>query len=133
MAVLSVAGAMTLVVSGVAFGARRTTNPGLAPVTAYVIETDKGITYSMWQSFVEEGQPAQVVASELQRGEVVTFQVTNKGKRLHDFAAFGKTTPKLKPGAKAHFKVALIQRGTFAYRSTLDKGKRGFSGVFRVY
>ncbi len=112
---------------------RETTAPGDAPVTVYVIETDTGIKYSMWQNLVYEGQPAQVVAQVLQRGQLATFEVTNKGKRPHNFAAFGKATPKLAPGGKGHFKLVLLRRGRFPYESTLDKGKRGFRGTLTVY
>jgi hypothetical protein len=131
---LGIVGVVALMAqSGVSLAARETTSPGLAPVTVYVTETDRGITYTMWQSVIYEGQPSQVVASALLRGEVAIFQVSNKGKKRHNFSAFGKTTPKLASGAKARFKVALIHRGTFPYRSTIDKGKPGFRGVLKVY
>ncbi len=58
--------------------------------------------------------------------------MTNKGGKPHNFAAFGKKTPTLRPGAKASFEIALLHRGSFAYKSTLDKGKRAFSGVLEV-
>ncbi len=122
-----------LMLPGGSLAASRTTNPGLAPVIVYVTETDKGTTYTMWQSIVEEGEPTLLVANALLRGEVVTFQVTNKGKHPHNFAAFGKKTKTLKPGGKAHFSIALIHRGKFSCRSTLDKGKPAFAGVLKVY
>jgi hypothetical protein len=67
------------------------------------------------------------------RGLDAIFRVTNTGREKHNFSAFGKTTPALKPGANAHFKVVLITRGKYSYKSTLDSGKRGFRGFFVVY
>ena len=118
---------------GAALASRQTTNPGLAPVTIYVIVTDKGIKYTMWQATSQEGQPTLSVAQALLRGEVAIFDVKNKGKKPHNFVAFGKKTPTLRPGGHARFKVALIHRGKFPFQSTLDKGKRAFRGVLKVF
>src|SRR5262249_25868457 len=106
--------------------------PGLAPVIIYVTETDSGIKYTMWHTFVDEGQPTLATVGILERGEVVTFKVSNKGKKPHDFTAFGKKTRTPRPGAGGSFRVALLHRGKFPYASTLDKGKRAFSGVLKV-
>jgi hypothetical protein len=118
---------------GASQSARETTNPGLAPVTIYVTETDKGIKYTMWQTTIDAGQSNLLVASALQRGEIAIFRVTNKGKKPHNFSAFGKTTRKLDPGGKGHFKVALLYRGRYPYESTLDKANPAFRGVLIVY
>ena len=131
--VLALALGALLALSGAAFAARQTTAPGLAPVTIYVLLSDKGIKYSMWQSVSQEGQPTMSIAQALMRGEVAIFDVKNNGKKTHNFAAFGKKTPNLRPGGHARFKVALIHRGKFPFRSTLDKGKRAFRGVLKVY
>ena len=115
---------------GAALASRQTTNPGLAPVTIYVIVTDKGIKYTCGRR-PAGGQPTLSVAQALLRGEVAIFDVKNKGKKPHNFVAFGKKTPTLRPGGHARFKVALIRRGKFPFQSTLDKGKRAFRGVLK--
>jgi len=71
-------------------------------------------------------QPGQV-----RRGQQAYFVVLNVGKKLHNFAIFGKTTKKLRPFAKAHFHLTLAHRGAFRYESTLDRGKPGFHGTLK--
>jgi len=111
---------------------RQTTAPG-ALLTVYVTLSDRGIAYSMWHTVSPEGNTQMEVASRFARGEVAIFQIRNNGKKRHDFEAFGKKTPALKPGATGHFRVALLHRGNFAYESTIDKHNKAFRGVFTVH
>jgi hypothetical protein len=119
---------LVVIVPEASLGAMNTTAPGLAPVTLHVTITDTGIRFTMLQPYSEEGHPAQIVVNGVQRGVVATFVVRNTGKKPHEFEAFGKKTRVLAPGASAQFKATLLHRGTFAYESTLDKGKRAFHG-----
>jgi hypothetical protein len=123
---------VALTFSGASLAARETTAPNSGPLIVYVTLTDKGIHYTTWQTFYAEGEPS-TAPSVLLRGLDTIFRVSNTGKKNHNFTAFGKKTTTLKPGAKAHFKVVLLARGKFRYESTLDKGKKGFRGVFIVY
>ena len=125
--VLSVA-----VFAGTSVPVYATTAPASGPLSVYVEVTDQGIHYTIWQTFYMEAQRS-AAPSVLLRGVAAIFHITNLGKKNHNFAAFGKKTPTLKPGAKAHFEVVLLTRGRFTYQSTLDKRSHGFRGVFIVY
>jgi uncharacterized cupredoxin-like copper-binding protein len=127
-------GLAAVVFCGAASGANRTTEPGKA-LLVYVSITDKGISNSFWSSSTVSGQETLFVLQpgQVRRGTIAYFVVTNHGKRVHDFKVLGKKTPKIAPGKKAHFHLMLTQRGAFPYTSTLDKGKRGFRGIFTVY
>src|SRR5439155_18009563 len=57
------------------------------------------------------------------RGDYVSFNVLNTGKKLHNFMIFGKKTKPIKPGGKTHLFSAAMVRGSFRYASTLDKGR----------
>ena len=109
-------------------------------VTVLVVIDDKGIRVN---SFVqlgnetpgkdEENEPSsmQALQGAVPRGDLLTFNVFNRGKKVHDFTIFGKKTPPIRPGRKAHFSAQAVVRGSFAYRSTLDKS-RAFRGYFKV-
>jgi plastocyanin len=71
--------------------------------------------------------------AEMARGAIVTFQVYNNGKKAHNFTLLGKKTKTIKPRKWARFTVTLLTRGRFPFKSTLDKGKLGFSGFYTVY
>ena len=57
------------------------------------------------------------------RGDYVSVDVLNTGKKVHNFTIFGKKTKAIKPGGKAHLFVDTIARGKYPWGSTLDKGK----------
>jgi hypothetical protein len=120
-----------LVLTASASATRSTTQPGTT-LRVYVILTDKGIRYTMFHE-LSTGGTTGLIPAHLGglRGEIAVFNVWNKGKRQHSFALLGKQTGALRPGRKAEFSVALVQRGSFRYESTLDKGKK-FRGTFLV-
>ncbi len=107
----------------VVLGAHDTTVPS-GRVYVPVLITDKGITViSPNPDSGDTGDP---------RGVTATFSVVNRGKKPHNFAFLGKSTGKIPPGGRGRITVALLARGKFVYRSTLDRGK-AFRGVFSVY
>ena len=57
------------------------------------------------------------------RGDTLTINIQNFGKKVHDFEFAGRTTKPLKPGGKAHMLIPALHRGIYVWRSTLDKGK----------
>jgi hypothetical protein len=73
-----------------------------------------------------------MAVTRVPRGGYVSFNVFNRGKKVHNFTVFGKKTGPIKPGGKAHLFSPANARGAFAYRSTIDKGA-GFRGVLTVY
>jgi hypothetical protein len=107
-----------LVASVPALGSSSTTAPG-EHATVGVTITDKSITV--------------LGNSQEARGVIATFLANNFGKKPHNFTIFGKKTKTILPGHQARFTVTLTYRGEFPYKSTLDKGKKAFSGVFTVY
>ena len=71
------------------------------------------------------------VGSDIPRGDYVSINVFNRGKRRHDFKIFGRDTGPIKPGGKAHLFVTALIRGVYPWGSTLDKGK-AFHGFVYV-
>jgi hypothetical protein len=115
-----------------AFAVERTTQPGTT-LRVYVTLSDKGIKYTMFDTLQTGGQTGLVPArGGGVRGEVAIFTVRNAGQKPHDFALLGKKTPALRHGRKSVFSLVLLRRGRFQYRSTLDKGRPAFRGVFVV-
>jgi hypothetical protein len=123
-------GAAAVLALAVVPAAMSTTDPG-KDLIVYVNITDKGIKLATFLHGSLAGQNNLFVAQPA-RGQTATFEVHNLGKKIHSFKVFGKQTPKLKPGGRAHFTVALLTRGRFTYDSPVDKGKARFRGVFNV-
>jgi hypothetical protein len=110
--------AAALAVATPALASSRTTAPGQHAIVGVTI-TDKAITV--------------LGNSQEARGVIATFLANNLGKKPHNFTIFGKKTKTIMPGHQARFTVTLTFRGQFPYRSTLDKGKKAFRGIFTVY
>ena len=124
--------AASLVLPASSLGIRQTTQPGTT-LRVYVILTDKGISYTMFDEISTGGQTGLVPArGGGVRGQVAIFSVRNTGKLPHNFGVLGKKTGTLSSGRKSVFAVALTRRGVFPFASTLDKGKPAFHGVFTV-
>jgi hypothetical protein len=107
-------------VSGSVFAAPLTTAPSKS-VLVEVLITDKGIVIDKWVSSLTHNG-LTTLAGPVPRGDYVSINVLNRGRKLHNFTIFGKTTPPIRPGRKAHLFVLANTRGSFRYRSTLDKG-----------
>jgi uncharacterized cupredoxin-like copper-binding protein len=66
--------------------------------------------------------------------EMVTFDVKNAGKLMHDFRIDGKQTPLLKPGKSAKLTVKFTKKGKYAYECTVPgHAAAGMKGVFTVH
>src|SRR5216684_2398453 len=99
----------------------KTTGP-TKRVTVLVVIDDKGIKLHPFVGIGSDsdlGQNLQVLLGPIPRGDYVSFNVYNYGKKPHNFTIFGKKTPLLKPGGKAHLFATAIVRGSFPYKSTL--------------
>ncbi len=84
------------------------------------------------------GMKIVVTPKIVPRGEVV-FEVTNKGKKSHDFKIVGKKTPLLAPGKSAKLSVSFPKASPNAYRFNIASYRfistgRGHAmeGVFKV-
>jgi hypothetical protein len=126
---LLVATAAALTFSAVALATAKTTEPSKYILVSVVIRDD-GITIGSWLGTKHHGDMTPL-AGPVPRGDYLSFQVLNIGKKVHNFTAFGKKTGPIKPGGKAHLFTAALVRGNFPYKSTVDKGK-AFRGVFTV-
>ncbi len=109
------AAAVAAVVAGTARGATPdTTFPGV-PRYAFVVITDTKIR------FTNNGP-----VSPFERGDLISFNVTNKGRKPHNFSMMGKTTKAIPPGKfRNTVFYNLSRRGKYFYRSTLDRNLRG--------
>jgi hypothetical protein len=131
---LFLVGALALLVAAGSPAFRSTTGPTRL-VTVVVLITDKGIVLQPYVSVYSESDLSanlQVLRGPIPRGDYVRFNVLNKGKKTHNFKVFGKTTPPVKPGGRAHLFASALVRGSFRYSSTLDKGN-AFHGSISVY
>jgi hypothetical protein len=117
--------------ANVSVAAVRTTTPGNS-ILVEVNITDQGIRTAMLRISTFNGNKTYVAAYSAQRGQIAYFVVSNRGKRPHNFVLLGKKTSAIRPGAVAHLQFALLIRGAFRYQSTLDAGKKQFSGTFTV-
>src|SRR5438046_192581 len=116
---------------GAAAGVRTTTPSKSA--TVFVLIKDTGITVYKFSEKLSAGSIGiDALRGPVPRGDILHFQIVNRGKQVHDFAIFGRKTPVLKPGQKARFNVPATTRGSFPYKSTLDRGKT-FRGFFTIY
>ena len=124
MKALIFAVAAALSFSAVALAAEATTLPSKT-VTVVVLFTDKGMIFAPYEGeTLGNGTPGLApLPGPVPRGDYLRFVVYNRGKKLHNFKIFGKKTASIKPGGKAAFNKLANRRGTFAYGSTLDKGK----------
>ncbi len=84
------------------------------------------------QMQVEPGQYSYTSPNAVLRGQIGDFQVHNMGKKAHNFSVLGKTTKAIPPNGTAIIHLQFLKRGTFPWRSTLDKNKKGFRGVIIV-
>ncbi len=133
--ILAVAVTFAVAFSAVSLASPKTTTPS-KKVTVVVLITDRGIKVSLFaEALGVDGQPepnTSMAVTRVPRGGYVSFNVFNRGKKMHNFTVFGKTTAPIKPGGKAHLFSPANTRGAFAYKSTFDKGA-AFRGVLTVY
>jgi hypothetical protein len=128
--------AIALCVPAGSFARQGTTAPS-KKVTVLVVITDKGITVSLFAGVIyangdNEENALMALPGRVPRGDYLSFNIFNRGKKVHDFEMFGKKTPAIKPGGHAHLFVSALRRGDFRYESTFDMSK-AFRGLVTVY
>jgi uncharacterized cupredoxin-like copper-binding protein len=73
-----------------------------------------------------------VSAKTVKRGSV-TFVVTNRGAKPHDFKIAGKRTPNLAPGTSARLTVTFAKPGNYLFFCTVPgHAVAGMKGALRV-
>jgi hypothetical protein len=121
--------AASLALPASSFAAAKTTTPSKY-VLVEVLLTDQRLILGVWQGTQHHGDMIPL-AGAVPRGDYISFSVLNRTKHVQQFTIFGKKTPKIKPGGKAHLFVAALIRGSFPYKSTSPTGK-SFHGVMTV-
>jgi hypothetical protein len=130
-AAITAVAAAALILPATSLARPATTAPG-KKVVVVVVLNDQGIKLA---AFTQQGAGSVAVmtplAGAVPRGDYVSINVYNRGAKVHNFSILGKTTPKVKPGGKAHLFVTVLKRGKVPYSSPLDKGK-AFTGFLTV-
>jgi plastocyanin len=126
------AGIVAVATLAVPAGTMATTLP-TKTVLIQVLITDQKIIVAQYQNAISGNGTSEflLMPGSIPRGDFLRFVIFNHGKKVHNFTAFGKKTKALKPGGKAQFNKLAKVRGTFPYRSTLDKG-RAFRGTIVI-
>jgi hypothetical protein len=106
-----------------------TTTPSSTLIVEVVV-TPTGVTVGKYASSATH-QGYIPFGAAIPRGDYLNFRIINHGKATVAFAAFGRTTPALKPGSLGHFNVLAVRRGKFPYQATVVGG-RILRGVFVV-
>jgi hypothetical protein len=125
--VLAIAAAMTI--SGGSLASSRTTDPSHYILMSVIIQ-DSGIRVGTYQATKHHGD-MKPLGGPIPRGDYLSINIFNLGKKPHNFHFMGKKTKTIKPGGKAHLFTAALTRGQFVYTSTLDKSKK-FRGLLTV-
>jgi hypothetical protein len=121
-----------LALSAASLGAVRTTAPSKR-VTILVQITDKGLKFTKFLGSADAAKAElEVMPGPVPRGDYLSINVMNMGRKPHNFTILGKKTPWIKPGKTAHLFVTAVRRGNFPYRSTLDKGA-AFRGQITIF
>jgi hypothetical protein len=124
--------AALLAPSGGALAAANTTAPSKR-VTVLVQINDKAMKLTKFIGSSDAAQAElEVMPGPVPRGDYLSINIVNEGKKAHDFTILGKKTPRIRPGQRAHLFLTLLRRGNVLYRSTLDNGP-SFRGYITVY
>jgi hypothetical protein len=106
-----------------------TTRPSSTLIVEVVV-TPTGVTVGKYASSATH-QGYIPFGATIPRGDYLNFRIINHGKGTVAFAAFGRTTPALRPGSLGHFNVLAVRRGIFPYQAT-EVGGKIVRGVFIV-
>jgi hypothetical protein len=123
-----IATAVTLPTASLA--ASKTTVPGKY-VLLFVLITDQRTTIGKYGSSANHDGLIPV-PDQIPRGDIMSINVLNRSKQVTTFSVFGKKTPPLKPGAKAHLSQAAMVRGSFLWTQKTGQKvlRRGYITVF---
>jgi hypothetical protein len=126
---LAFATVAAMILTAVALPASGTTSPSRRVLMGVIIR-DTGITVGTSVITNHHGDNVPL-GGPIPRGDFLSINVVNVGKKVHNFTFLGKKTPPIKPGKTAHMFTVANFRGTYVWKSTLDKGKK-FRGVITI-
>jgi hypothetical protein len=121
---LAVAVVMTAALSfsvATAAGSVQTTVPSRF-VEMLVVIKDTGIVVA-YAGGSKSHDSAYPLYGPVPRGDTLTIDIRNIGKKIHNFDFAGSKTKAIKPGKTAHLIFRAVARGVYDWRSTVDKGK----------
>jgi hypothetical protein len=121
---LAVSVVMTVVLSFSAAAAQarvQTTVPSRF-VEMLVVIKDTGIVVA-YAGGSRSHDSAYPLYGPVPRGDTLTINIRNIGKKVHNFDFAGSKTKALGPGKTAHLIFRAVARGVYDWKSTLDKGK----------
>jgi uncharacterized cupredoxin-like copper-binding protein len=101
-----------------------TTQPSKKVTIAVIIDDSKIQVQQFSQVGVGPTATLTAMGGPIPRGNYLSFNIFNNGKKVHNFTVLGKKTKAIKPKGKAHLFIVANTRGNFVWKSTLDKGKR---------
>src|SRR5439155_15109811 len=115
---LLLAAVAALAFSAASPAAPQTTGPTKKVVVLVLID-DRGISVSNWVQLETDSNggagsaPLQAMHGPVPRGDYLSFNVFNRGKKVHDFTILGNRTPPVKPGGTAHLFTGADTLGNF--------------------
>jgi len=121
---LTVAGFLAVPASSVA-----TTLPNSSVIVDVLFTNQRTIVAYYQGETLGNGTPGyQAFVGTIARGSFLHFKIFNRSSKPHQFTAFGKTTPVIKPGKNAYFNKLAKVRGKFPYRDVLTKKPKAYPG-----
>jgi hypothetical protein len=124
MKALVVAALMTVVLSlsaTAAIAGMQTTVPSrFIEMTVFIKDTGIIVAYGGGSRSHDNNYP---LLGPVPRGDTLTIDIRNIGKKVHNFDFAGSKTKPIKPGKTAHLIFRAVARGVYDWGSTMDKGK----------
>ena len=124
MKALVLAAVMTVVLSVLApfaVASTKTTVPSrFIEMTVFIKDTGIIVAYAGGSRSHDPNYP---LYGPVPRGDTLTINIRNVGKKVHNFDFAGSRTKAIKPGKTAHLLFRAVARGVYDWKSTLDKGK----------
>jgi hypothetical protein len=124
MKALVVAALMAVVLSlsaTVALASVKTTVPSkFIEMTVFIKDTGIIVAYAGGSKSHDNNYP---LYGPVPRGDTLTIDIRNVGKKVHNFDFAGSKTKPIKPGKTAHLLFQAVARGIYDWSSTMDKGK----------
>jgi hypothetical protein len=124
--VIAALAAAAAVSAGTAFASVQTTVPSkFIEMTVFLKDNGVIVAYGGGSRSHDSNYP---LYGPVPRGDTLTIDIRNAGKKVHVFEFAGRKTKPLKPGGKAHFLFTAVTRGVYKWSSPPETGK-SFHGI----
>jgi hypothetical protein len=121
LAVAAVASVLLGLSATAAVAATKTTVPStFIEMTVFIKDTGIIVAYAGGSRSHDPNYP---LYGPVPRGDTLTINIRNVGKKVHNFDFAGSKTKLIKPGKTAHLIFRAVARGVYDWSSTVDKGK----------